>query len=100
MGAIEGAVRANADYLNVVNMEVGAINADIKELEEIIQKYRNVFGVDKIEFEELVRAYGGCPAVSQKFGTVSQKMVRGEIKVCKLSEENCDLKSQDLTRLP
>lgn len=36
MGAIEGAVRANADYLNVVNMEVGAINADIKELEEII----------------------------------------------------------------
>lgn len=35
-GKREGRVKVNADYLNIIDIEVGAINAEIKELGKII----------------------------------------------------------------
>lgn len=74
MGAREGVIKVNTDYLNMVDMEVGVINAEIKQLEEVIQKYRNEFSLNKIKFEELVRPYSVCPGGNQKFGTGLQKL--------------------------
>nr|XP_045724538.1 60S ribosomal protein L31-like [Mirounga angustirostris] len=51
-----GGVKANAEYLNMANVEAGAINAEIKELEERIWKNRQT------ELEELMSFYGVCPA--------------------------------------
>lgn len=56
--------------------------------------------MDQTDFEELGRSSGICPAGISKPWTGSQKMVRGDIKVCKFFKDNCDLNSQDLTNWP
>ncbi|KAF3825675.1 hypothetical protein GH733_006502 [Mirounga leonina] len=77
-----GGVKANAEYLNMANVEAGAINAEIKELEERIWKNRQT------ELEELMSFYGVCPAGNQKSGAGSQETIRGGINICKSFEEN------------
>ncbi|XP_004406017.1 PREDICTED: 60S ribosomal protein L31-like [Odobenus rosmarus divergens] len=75
MGEKGGGIKANAEYLNMVNMEVGSINAEIKELEERIWKNRWT------ELEELMGFYSVCPAGNQKSGPGSQETIRGGINI-------------------
>lgn len=77
-----GGIRANAEYLNMGNVEAGVINADIKELEERIWKNRQT------EREELVSFYRARPAGNQKSGAGSQETIRGGINICKSFEES------------
>lgn len=82
-----GGIRANAEYLNMGNVEAGAINTDIKELEERIWKNRQT------ELEDLVSFYRARPAGNQKSGTGSQETIRGGINICKSFEESYNPKS-------
>lgn len=80
-------VKANAEYLNMANIDAGAINAEIKELEERIWKN------GQTELEELMGFYGVCPAGNQKSGARSQETIRDGINIYKSFEENHNLKS-------
>lgn len=70
-----GGVKAQAESWNMADVEAGAINEEIKELEERLWKNWQT------ELEVLVTFYGDCPADNYQCGAGSQETSRGGIHI-------------------